>query len=81
VVAAGLIVVAVVVLFLLGFVAPHLSEKEQYRLDKLLVKGAGEARHVPGKVGDWLAKPFTTSRKAADKSSTTGRKVRWKLPF
>jgi hypothetical protein len=78
---AGIIVAAAVALFLLGFVAPHLSEKEEYRLDRLLVKGASEARHVPGKAGDLLAKPFTTARKAADKSTAEGRKARWRLPF
>lgn len=78
---AAIIAAGAVAFFLLGFVAPHFSEKEQYRLDRLLAKGADEARHVPGKAGKLLAKPFTTSRKAADKSTRSGRKARWKMPF
>jgi hypothetical protein len=41
-------------------------------------KGAGKA---PGKLGDWLRKPFDSSRKATNKSASKGRKGRSKLPF
>jgi hypothetical protein len=78
---AGIVVASVVVLFTLGLLAPRLSKKTQWKLDDKLVDAAGEARHVPGRAGSWLAKPFTSSKKATDKSSSAGRKTRFKLPF
>jgi hypothetical protein len=36
---------------------------------------------APGKLGTWLAKPFSTSRKATNKSASKGRQGRGKLPL
>ena len=43
--------------------------------------GARGASHAPGKLGRWLAKPFQSSRRAADKSASAGRRGRSKVPF
>ena len=78
---AGIAVGACVLLFVGGLVAPQLSKKPQYRLDRLLSKGAGKASKAPGRLGKWMAEPFGKSEKAANKSAGAGRKTRFKLPF
>jgi len=77
----GLVVAAVILLFLFAFVAPRLSWWPQRGVDKALGSGARGAGKAPGKTGRWLAKPFTKSRQATDKSASAGRKSRAKLPF
>ena len=77
----GIAVVACVVLFVTGFLAPQLSKKPQYRIDRLLSKGIGKAGKAPGRLGKWLAQPFGKSEKATNKSARAGRKARFKLPF
>ena len=72
---------AVIVLFVLAFLAPRLSWWPQKGVDKALTSGALEAGKAPGKAGRWLPKPFTKSREATDKSASAGRKSRAKLPF
>ena len=78
---AGIVVAAVLVLFVLGLLAPRLSKKAQGKLDTKLEDAAREALKAPGRFGRWLAEPFLESEKAADKSSSAGRKTRFKLPF
>jgi hypothetical protein len=80
-VVAGIAVGACALLFAAGLIAPQLSKKPQYRLDKLLSKGAGRASKAPGRLGKWMARPFAKSQKAANKSAGAGRKTRFKLPF
>jgi len=75
------IIVVCVVLLVLGFLVPRLSTKPQQGVDKALGSGARGASHAPGRLGRWLSKPFSTSRKAADKSASAGRRGRGKLPF
>ena len=77
-VVVGLVAVA---LFGVGVVAPRKSRKAQRAIDSALEGAAGTAVEAPGRVGEWLAKPFRKSRKAADTSSRAGRKTRFKLPF
>jgi hypothetical protein len=73
--------VACVVLLVLAFVFPRLSRGPQRGGDAALSvpqKGAGMA---PGKLGHWLQKPFSSSRKAFTKSGAKGREGRSKLPL
>lgn len=75
------VIVACVVLLVLAFVFPRLSRGPQRGGDAALSvpqKGAGMA---PGKLGHWLQKPFSSSRKAFNKSGSKGRQGRGKLPL
>jgi hypothetical protein len=77
---AGIIVVCIV-LAVLAFVLPKTSMWPQKGVDKTLSvpqQGAGKA---PGKLGQWLQKPFSSSRKATNKSASKGREGRSKLPM
>jgi hypothetical protein len=70
-----------VLLLVLAFLFPRLSAKPQSGVDRVLGRGGNAAGKAPGSAGRWLRKPFTSSRKAADKSASTGRRGRSKLPL
>jgi hypothetical protein len=69
------------VLLVLAFLAPRLSTHFQKAGDKPLQVGQRAGGSAPGKLGEWLAKPFKSSRKAISKSGSEGRKGRSKAPF
>jgi hypothetical protein len=69
------------VLLVLAFLAPRLSRHFQRAGEKPLEAGQSAAGKAPGKLGDWLRKPFSTSRKAVSKSGSEGRQGRSKMPF
>ncbi len=77
----ALIVVICIVLLILGFLAPRLSSKPQHGVDRAFGAGGRAAGKAPGPLGRWLRKPFSTSQRAADKSASTGRRGRGKLPL
>jgi hypothetical protein len=77
----GAVIVLCIVLLILAFLAPRLSRHPQRGADKAFGLGARGGRKAPGKLGKWLAKPFTTSQKAVDKSAATGRRGRRKMPL
>ena len=64
------VIAACIVLLVLAFLFPRLSRGPQ--------RGAGKA---PGKLGQWLQKPFGSSRKAFNKSGSAGRRGRGKMPL
>jgi hypothetical protein len=66
-------------LFVLALLLPRLSRKPQRLVDRSFGAGARAAAHAPGPLGRWLPKPFTTSRRAADKSASAGRRAHRKL--
>ena len=70
-----------VVLLVLAFLAPRLSTYFQKSGDKPMELGQRGAEKAPGKLGDLLAKPFKTSRKAIRKSGAKGREGRSKTPL
>ena len=70
-----------VLLLVLGFLVPRLSRGPQKGVDKTLTAGQTAGSKAPGPLGRWLQKPFSSSRKAADKSASTGRRERGKLPL
>jgi hypothetical protein len=69
-----------VILAILAFLLPRLSTHAQRGVDSTLGAGEGVASSAPGKLGEWLRKPFQTSRKAANKSAQKGREGRAKTP-
>ncbi len=70
-----------IVLLILAFLAPRLSSKPQSGVSKTFGTGGNVAGKAPGPLGRWLRKPFSHSQKAANKSASTGRKGRGKLPL
>ena len=76
-----LVIVAVcVVLLILAFLFPRLSRHPQRGVDKTLGAGQRAGANAPSKLGEWLQKPFSMSRRATNKSAATGRRGRSKLP-
>ena len=69
-----------IVLAILAFLLPRLSQHAQRGVDSTLSAGEGAAGSAPGKLGEWLRKPFQHSRKAANKSAQKGREGRSKTP-
>jgi Family of unknown function (DUF6411) len=70
-----------IVLLVLAFLAPRLSRYFQEAGDKPLQVGQRAGGKAPGKLGEWLSKPFGKSRKAVSKSGEKGREGRAKAPF
>jgi hypothetical protein len=75
------VIVFCIVLLVLAFLAPSLSRYFQRAGDKPLQLGERGAGNAPGKLGDWLRKPFSKSRKAVSKSGSKGREGRAKAPL
>jgi hypothetical protein len=75
------VIVICIVLLILAFLAPRLSRHPQRGVDTVLGTGQRGAGAAPGKLGKWLAKPFSSSRKATNRSAAEGRKARGKLPL
>ena len=69
-----------VILLVLAFLLPRLSQKPQRGVDKTLGVGQQAGSKAPGKLGRWLQKPFSSSRKATNKSANLGRRARGKTP-
>ena len=49
-------------------------------MDKTLSVPQSAASSLPGKLGEWAQKPFSSSRKATNKSAQKGREGRSKTP-
>lgn len=77
---AGVIALCIV-LFALAILAPRLSRHPENASKRVLGAGGRGAGKAPGKLGEWLAKPFHKSTRAAGKSAGAGRDVRDKLPL
>lgn len=77
-----LVIVAVcAVLLVLAFLLPRLSSGPQRGVDRTLGVGQSGASKAPGFLGRWLQKPFGSSRRATNKSASTGRRARGKMPL
>lgn len=76
----AIIVGVCIILLILGFLLPRLSTHAQHGVDSTLGAGESVAGSAPGKLGEWLRKPFQSSRKAADRSAQKGREGRSKTP-
>jgi hypothetical protein len=77
----GAVIVACVVLAVLAFLFPRLSNGPQRGGDRTLAVGQRGAGAAPGPLGRWFQKPFQSSRKAFNKSGSAGRRGRGKLPL
>lgn len=76
---AGIAVVCVVLL-VLAFMAPRLSRHPERGVHKTLGLGGRAGGKLPGPLGRWARKPFSSGSKAAGKSASAGRKGRGKMP-
>ena len=70
-----------VLLLILAFLLPRLSQGPERGGSKVAGAPTKMTRKAPGKLGEWLGKPFRKSQKAIHKSGSTGRKGRSKMPF
>ena len=77
----AVIVAVCIVLLVLAFLLPRLSRHPQRGVDKTLAVPQRAASKAPGKAGEWLQKPFSSSRKATNKSARGGRRARGKSPL
>jgi hypothetical protein len=77
----ALVAVICVVLLVLAFLVPALSRGPQKGVDKSLSVGQHAGGKAPGRLGKWAQKPFSSSRKATNKSAAAGRRGRGKLPM
>ena len=77
----GAVIAFCVVLLVLAFVFPRLSRHPERAGQGFLGLGSRGASKAPGKLGEWLAKPFNKSSRAVSKSGSAGRSGRDKLPL
>ena len=77
---AGIIVVCIVLLVLAFLCRGSRTARRRASTRPLGVGQSGD-RKAPGKSGGWLQKPFSTSRKATNKSASKGREGRGKMPL
>jgi Family of unknown function (DUF6411) len=73
------LIVFCIVLAVLAFLAPRLSRHFQRAGEKPLEVGQRASGKAPGKLGEWLRKPFSKGEKAVEKSGSEGRKARAKV--
>ena len=77
-----LVIAAVcVILLVLAFLLPRLSHGPQRGVDRSLGAGQRAGSKAPGFLGRLLQKPFSSSRKATNKSASLGRRGRDKAPL
>jgi hypothetical protein len=74
------IIAVCIVLLVLAFLLPRLSIWPQQGVDKTLGAGQRTGGKAPGPLGKLFSKMFGTSRKATNKSASTGRRARGKMP-
>jgi hypothetical protein len=77
----AIIVAVCIVLLVLAFLLPRLSIGPQMGVDRTLGAGQRAGGKAPGPIGKLLSKGFGTSRKATNKSASTGRRARRKMPL
>jgi hypothetical protein len=77
----GIIVAVCIILLILAFLLPRLSRHPQRGVDRTLGVGQSAGGKAPGPIGKLFSKSFGTSRKATNKSASTGRKARGKMPL
>lgn len=77
----GVVVGICVLLLILGFLVPRLSNHAKRGTDKGFGLGQRAGGKAPGPIGRLLSKSFGKSRQASDKSHSAGKKAREKAPF
>lgn len=76
----GIIIAVCIILLVLAFLVPRLTGPQR-GVDRTLGVGQKAGGKAPGPLGKLFSKSFGTSRKATNKSASTGRKGRDKMPF
>jgi hypothetical protein len=76
----AVIVGVCIVLLVLAFLLPRLSHGPQRGVDRTLGVGQSAGGRAPGFLGRLLQKPFSSSRKATNRSASMGRRGRGKMP-
>jgi len=77
----AIIVAVCIILLVLAFLLPRLSIWPQRGVDRTLGVGQRAGGKAPGPIGKLFSKSFGTSRKATNKSASSGRKARGKMPL
>jgi len=77
----GVVIGICILLAILGFLVPHLSNKARRGSDKGFSMGQRAGSKAPGPIGRLLSKSFGKSQRAADESHSAGKTARAKLPF
>jgi hypothetical protein len=77
----GGIIALCVIILVLAFLFPRLSNYPQRGSQKVIGAGGRGASKAPGPLGRWFSKPFWTSNKAVSKSGSAGRRGRSHMPF
>ena len=77
----GAIIAVCIILAILGFLLPRISEHARKGTDKTLGVGQRAGGKAPGPIGRLLSKSVGTSRKAANKSHSKGKEARSKSPL
>lgn len=77
----GAVVALCILLLILGFLVPRLSNHAKRGTDKGFGVGQRAGSKAPGPIGKLLSKSFGKSRQATDKSHSAGKKAREKAPF
>ena len=75
------VVALCVLLLVLGFLLPRLSDHARRGSDKGFSLGQRAGSKAPGPIGKLLSKSFGKSRRATDKSHSAGKRARSKAPF
>jgi Family of unknown function (DUF6411) len=70
-----------VLILVLAFLLPRLSRPVQGAGDRTLGVGQRAGGTAPGFLGRLFQKPFSSSRRAVNKSGSAGRRGRGKLPL
>jgi Family of unknown function (DUF6411) len=70
-----------VLLLILAFLFPRLSRHPERGGQKAAGAPTKATSRAPGKLGEWLSKPFRSGQRAISKSGSSGRKGRSKMPF
>jgi uncharacterized protein DUF6411 len=77
----GVVIAICILLAILGFLVPRLSNHARRGSDKGFSMGQRAGSKAPGPIGRLLSKSFGKSQRAADKSHSAGKTAREKLPF
>jgi hypothetical protein len=77
----GAVIAICVILAILGFLVPVLSNHARKGSDKGFSMGQRIGSKAPGPIGRLLSKSFGKSQSAADKSHSAGKRARSKAPF
>jgi hypothetical protein len=77
----AVIVGVCVLLLILGFLVPRLSRGPQRGVDRSLGVGQRAGGKAPGPLGRLFSRSVGTSRKATNRSASSGRRARGKLPL